>query len=129
MKKYIIVGNGVAASAAAERIRKIDPQGSIHMFSREKYPFYYVPGLIEYLSGEKDLRGITIHTKKWYEEKNIELYLSTEITGVDPVKKTVTTRTNKIYNYDKLLLATGGYSFVPPIKGAKRNNVFTDCQS
>ncbi len=55
MAKYIIIGNSIAANAAAESIRKSDRQGDILMFSKEKVPFYYVPALPEYLSGEKNL--------------------------------------------------------------------------
>ena len=42
MAKYIIIGNSVAANAAAENIRKNDASGSIQIFSKEKIPHYYV---------------------------------------------------------------------------------------
>ena len=37
----------------------------------------------------------------------------------------VVTQSGERHPYDKLLLATGGYSFVPPIKGAEKQGVFT----
>ena len=48
MTAYVIIGNGVAANAAAENIRKFDPDGKITIFSKEDRPFYYVPALPEY---------------------------------------------------------------------------------
>ena len=125
MAQYLIIGNGIAANSAAESIRKTDAQGKIIMFSRENYNFYYIPGLPEYLAGEKELRNMTIHNDQWYLDNNIDLYLDTEVTGVDPSGKTITTGNDKKFTYDKLLIATGGYSFVPPIEGTENEGVFS----
>jgi nitrite reductase (NADH) large subunit len=125
MTQYIIIGNGVAANSAAESIRKTDPKSQILMFTKEKYYFYYIPALPEYLSGTRDAKTIIIHDEKWYRDNSIDLYLDTEITEVDPISKTVSTRQNRTFKYDRLLLATGGYSFVPPIKGVNNEGVFS----
>ena len=125
MTRYIIIGNGIAANAAAENIRKNDPHGAIYMFSREKYHFYYTPSLPEYLAGEKDIKDFTIHNAQWYEKNNIELHLKTTIASIDPQKKKVKTNRHQVFDYDKLLLAAGGYSFVPPIPGADSKHVYT----
>ncbi len=125
MAHYIIVGNGIAANTAAETIRKLEPNSSIRMFSREKHSFYYMPALPEFLAGEKDVKGLTLHNAQWYTERNIDLHVSTAIAAIDPAKKTVTTAGNDTYAYDKLLLATGGYSFVPPITGADSPGVYS----
>lgn len=122
---YLIIGNGAAGSAAAEAIRKYDQEGTIHIFSKEKYPFYYVPALPEYLAGEKQLSQFTLHPLDWYEKNRIDLHLESEITRIDPDQKVVETGQGEQYRYDRLLLATGGYSFVPPIKGAEAEGVYT----
>jgi len=125
MTTYLIVGNGAAGNAAAEAMRKYDQDGAIHIFSKEKYPFYYVPALPKYLAGEKQLHQFTIHNLDWYKTNRIDLHLETEITRIDPDQKVAETRQGEEYRYDKLLLATGGYSFVPPIKGAEVAEVYT----
>lgn len=125
MPQYIIIGNGIAANSAAESILKTDKQCKILMFTREKYLFYYIPALPEYLAGERDLKGITIHNEKWYQDNNIDLYRETEVIEVDPSNKTIKTKDNRTFDYDKLLLATGGYSFVPPIKGTDNEGLFS----
>ncbi len=124
MARYIIIGNGIAANTAAENIRKLDPAGSVRMFSREKHHFYYMPALPEFLSGEKDLQGLTIHGVQWYGDRNIDLQVNTPVTDIDTAAKTVSAGGGK-HGYDKLLLATGGYSFVPPIHGADRPGVYS----
>jgi nitrite reductase (NADH) large subunit len=125
MTTYIIIGNGVAGNAAAESLRKYDKAGKIVIFSKEKYPFYYVPALPEFLAGEKDLSALIIHNLDWYDKNQIDLHLETDITGIDPAAKTVLTARGERYQYDRLLLAAGGNSFVPPIKGADSEGVFT----
>jgi nitrite reductase (NADH) large subunit len=125
MATYLIVGNGVAGNSAAEAIRKYDKEAKILIFSTEKYPFYYIPGLPAYLSGEQPLHSLFIHNQQWYEDNHLELHLETEIARIDAAAKQVFTREGRAYRYDKLLLATGGHSFVPPITGADAPGVFT----
>lgn len=124
MTTYLIVGNGVAGNSAAEAIRSIDKEGTIFIFSKEKIPFYYVPALPEYLSGERQAKGIIIHNNEWYVRNRIELHLEAEITIIDPINRIAVTKNGETYKYDKLLLATGGISFVPPIKGAQTEGVY-----
>lgn len=125
MTTYIIIGNGVAGNAAAESIRKHDKDGKIIIFSKEKHPFYYVPALSEFLAGEKDSKGLIIHDIDWYEKNHIDLHLETDIAEIAPAQKAVVTKRGERYQYNKLLLATGGTSFIPPMKGAELDGVFT----
>jgi len=125
MTTYLIIGNGVAGNAAAENIRKYDPEGKIAVFSRESRPFYYVPALPSYLAGEKGADQITLHQQSWYDQRRIDLYLDTRVTQIDAAQKFVETGRGKRFPFDQLLLATGGNSFVPPIPGADSAGVFT----
>ena len=117
MTTYLIIGNGVAGNAAAENIRKHDPEGKIVVFSRESRPFYYVPGLPEFLAGEKAADQIILHHQEWYDQHRIDLHLDTRVTQVDAAQKFVETDQGQRFPFDKLLLATGGNSFVPPMQG------------
>jgi nitrite reductase (NADH) large subunit len=125
MTTYLIIGNGVAGNAAAENIRKHDQEGKIVVFSRESRPFYYVPALPEYLAGEKAADQIIIHRRDWYDQHRIDLHLNTQVTAIDAAQKFVATDQGQRFPFDKLLLATGGNSFVPPISGADSPGVFT----
>jgi nitrite reductase (NADH) large subunit len=122
---YIIIGNGVAGTTAAEAIRKNDPAGEIKIFTDEAFPFYSRIRLIEYLAGELEEPKLQIRAKAWYEDQRIGLFLNTKITAIDKDRKHVVTQSGEPYPYDKLLLATGSNSFVPPIKGADKQGVFT----
>jgi nitrite reductase (NADH) large subunit len=125
MNRYVIVGAGAAGNAAAETIRRIDPESEIRMFTRESSFYYYRPALPEYLAGEKTLKGFTLHDGAWYEKNRIEIHLSTEITDVRPAGKTVAASDGKTYAYDRLLLATGSHAVVPKMPGNDLEGVFT----
>ena len=51
-KKYVIIGNGAAGISAAKKIRSLDRESSITIFTNERFPFYYKPRLPEVLAGE-----------------------------------------------------------------------------
>ena len=125
MARYVIVGAGAAGNAAAETIRKLEPESEIRMFTREDRFYYYRPALPEYLAGDKNLKGFTLHDGDWYEKNRIEVHLSTEITDVRPAGKTVIASGGRAYAYDRLLLATGSRAVVPEIPGRDIEGVFT----
>jgi len=122
---YVIIGNGVAGNAAAENIRKHDPEGKIVILSQESRPFYYVPALPEYLAGEKAADQIILHPQGWYDQRRIDLRLDTRVTQIDAAGKFVETGQGQRFPYDRLLLATGGKAFIPPMPGADFPGVFT----
>jgi len=125
MKRYLIVGNGVAGARAAVKIREADPKGEVHIFTGEAYPFYYRVRFPEYVAGEVTIQNLTIHTREWYQSKEIAIHLEEGITEVNAQKKEVTSQKGKNYTYNHLLMATGGNAFVPPIKGTEKKGVFT----
>jgi nitrite reductase (NADH) large subunit len=122
---YIIIGNGVAGTTAAENIRKYDSGGTIKIFTDEVYPFYSRIRLIEYLAGEVDLAKLQIRKSSWYETQGIQLFLNTKISNIDRDRKEVITPAGERHRFDKLLLADGSHAFVPPIPGADKKGVFT----
>jgi len=52
MTRYLIIGSGVAAIAAAEAIRTVEPSGSITLITEDPDGYYSRPGLAYLLSGE-----------------------------------------------------------------------------
>jgi nitrite reductase (NADH) large subunit len=125
MKRYLIIGNGVAGARAAAKIREADQKGEIHIFTEEAYPFYYRVRFPEYVAGEVTIQNLTIHTKEWYQSKEILIHLEEGVDEVNVPQKKVTSQKGKTYAYDLLLMATGGNAFVPPIKGTEKKGIFT----
>lgn len=123
--KYLIIGNGVAGTTAAENIRANDPDGEITVITDEDLPFYYRIRLNDCLAGVVSEQELIAKKEQWYSENNIELKLNTRITGADPAAKTVQAANRETLDYDKLLVASGSHPFVPPIQGSEKNNVHT----
>lgn len=124
--RYVLIGNSVAAVGAIRAIRKLDHDGEITVISREKYPAYGRP-LISYLLGglitEKEMAYLP---EGFCDQHKVNLLLSTEVTGLDTEAKKVLCADGSAIAYDRLLLATGGDPFVPPIEGlAGKSRVFT----
>jgi nitrite reductase (NADH) large subunit len=121
----LILGNGAAGATTAEEIRKIDTQCAITVVSDEDRYFYSRPRVIELLSGKVTPEQILIRKKEWYEANNIRLMLGTKAVGLNIPEKTVFLSNGESIVYDRLVLALGSNSFVPPFKGAQSPGVFT----
>lgn len=124
MKKYLIVGNGVAGTTAAENVRKQDKDGKITIVTDEDFPFYWRLRLNEYLAGDLTEEALAGKKAQWYTDQRIDLMLKTLIAGADPKEKVVFTEDKQRLSYDSLLIATGSHSFIPPIKGSEKEGVF-----
>ena len=124
MRRYLIIGDGVAGARAALKIREADPKGEIHLFTEEAFPFYYRVRFPELVVGEVSISDLIIHSKEFYGRKEIFLHLEEKITEANPRKREVKSEKERTYPYDSLLLATGGRAFVPSIKGVEKRGVF-----
>lgn len=122
--EIIIIGNGIAGLSAAEEIRRENQAINIHMITNEKYYTYYRTQLSHYLSKDFKIEGISIHSKNWYKENNIKVYLNKEVKSIDKTKKIVYFDNSESLQYDKLLLANGARSFMPPVVGKDNKGVF-----
>ncbi|HKA58599.1 MAG TPA: FAD-dependent oxidoreductase [Gemmatimonadales bacterium] len=102
--RYLIVGGGMTADAAAKAIREADPKGNIGIISSDPHPPYARPPLSKALWKGESEDTIWKHT----ETAGAELQLGRRATAIDPRKKTVTDNRGNTVVYEKLLLATGG---------------------
>jgi nitrite reductase (NADH) large subunit len=123
--QYVIIGNGVSGTTAAANIRKLDSQGKIIILSEESYPFYSRIRLPDFLCDDVDENSLILKKENWYRENRIDLVLDKTVTDIDIAAKRVITDDNLIINFNRLLIATGGLSFVPPLPGADKKGVFT----
>lgn len=124
MTRYVIVGNGVAGTTAAEQIRKLDKDGEIQILTDEDIPFYYRVRLPEFLSGDIGESELLARKEDWYGSQKIRLRLNIRVSGAEAAEKAVITAAGEKVSYERLLLASGSRSFIPPIRGADRSGVF-----
>jgi nitrite reductase (NADH) large subunit len=121
---YLIVGNGISGINTAEVIRERDKEGRIVVISREKYPYYSRPQLIEFLAGNITIDQLPFYPEEWYKEQNIEIHCDENAIKVDTQRKILITDKDE-YSFDKLILATGAIPFKPNIENINAEGVFT----
>ncbi|MCQ2052622.1 MAG: FAD-dependent oxidoreductase [archaeon] len=123
-KKIIVIGSGAAGMSAASSARKYDLEAKITVFTEDEY-IAYSPCVIPWtIGGKVGWDNIIMHDPQYYKrEKNIDVITKTLVTDVNDVDKTVTAGGKK-YEYDSLVIATGGTIFIPPIDGRNLKNVF-----
>jgi NAD(P)H-nitrite reductase large subunit len=106
--RYVIIGNGVAGTTAADTLRKGDPQCRIDIIGDEPYPLYNRVALPNVLKGKTGPERTIIRQLTWHAQNRVELHLETTVTRVDTEGKVVTTADGRDFTFDKLLIATGG---------------------
>lgn len=109
-RRYVIIGNGIAGTTAADTLRKNDPNCSIHMLTNEQYPLYNRVSLPRFLQGVIVEQKVMIRDFAWHEQRNINLLTETMVTQIDTEAKTVATDDGQTLPYDALLVATGGWA-------------------
>jgi NAD(P)H-nitrite reductase large subunit len=123
--RYLVIGNSAAAVNACEALRAVDREGSLAVFSEERYRCYSRP-LISYLvAGEISPTGMYYRPQGFYRSVGADFHRGERIEEVDGEKKTVTSSTGDKFSWDKLLLATGFRPFIPPIEGLEEVDYLT----
>lgn len=117
MTRYVILGNSAAALSAIDAIRARDKDGLITVVSKEPEPTYSRVALPYILSREKRLGQITLQEPEYYRANGVMLVSGAAANHLDPVKKAVHFLGAPAMNYDRLLIATGSESRVPPVYG------------
>jgi 3-phenylpropionate/trans-cinnamate dioxygenase ferredoxin reductase subunit len=102
--RYLLVGGGMTADAAAEGIRTHDADGPITLVGAEPHPPYKRPPLTKGLWAGSDEAKIWRGTA----ERGVDLVLGRRIVGIDLEARRAVDDQNEEYAYEKLLLATGG---------------------
>lgn len=123
-RKIIVIGTGAAGMTAASTARRKDPKAEITVFTEDEH-IAYSPCVIPWaIEGKVAWKDIVIHDPKFYrKERDIVVHTKTKVESVDGEKKTVTAA-GKTYQYDSLVVATGGNVFVPPVPGKDLQGVF-----
>ena len=106
MKKYVIIGNGIAAAGCVEGIRSADPSGQITIVSAERHPVYCRPLISYYLEGKTDLDRIGYRPADFYDANGCTVHYGRAV-RLDPAAKTVTLDDDTTLPYDALCVAAG----------------------
>ena len=129
--KYLIVGGVAGGATAAARIRRLSEDSEIILFEKGDHISYANCGLPYYIGGViTDREKLLVQTPESFGKRfNIDVRVKSEVTAINPAKKTVTVKTRQgaTYeeSYDKLLLSPGASPVRPPLPGIDTEGIFT----
>src|SRR3990172_4980237 len=115
--RYVVLGNSAAGLTAIDAIRERDRDSAIAVVSKEPEPAYSRVALPYLLSREKQLSQVTLQSPEYHDANGVELIAGVGASAVDTKAKTVSMNDGRSLPYDRLLIATGSASRVPPIEG------------
>ena len=126
--RVVIIGAGAAGLTLASNLRKNDDEMEIIVFTKGEdiaYSPCAIPLVLGGCIGSFD--DIVMHDAGYYLEKNIQIHLSTTVTGVDSDNKKITFEKDsriESLDYDKLVIATGSELVRPDFDIDDMDNVF-----
>ena len=88
-------------------------------FCEEPRPAYDRVHLSEFFSG-KTAEDLSLVDSNFFEQHNITIHLGDKAAKICRASKTVVSEKGITIRYDKLVLATGSFPFVPPVPGHDR---------
>ncbi|MEM9946917.1 MAG: nitrite reductase large subunit NirB [Cyanobacteria bacterium P01_D01_bin.36] len=121
----VVVGNGMVGHRLLELMVAKGALEHWHLvtFCEEPRVAYDRVHLSEYFV-DKTAGDLTLVEPGFYQEKGIQIYVGDRITHIDRDQQVVTSANGVKLAYDRLVLATGSYPFVPPIKGNDATGTF-----
>lgn len=114
--RYVIIGSSAAGINAIRELRKIDEKGEVTLVSKDEH-IYSRCILHQYLCGERTLERLNFAEKDFDKVYNVNWMKGREAVSLRPKEHTLVLDGNEEIQYDKLLIATGSHTFIPPIKG------------
>jgi nitrite reductase (NADH) large subunit len=117
IERVVVVGNGIAGVTAADHVRRRHPECAIDLVADEHHHLYNRMGISRLIYGRSAMQGLYLNADAWYEERGITTWLNTQALRIDRAARMVVLGTDESLRYDRLILATGSSSFVPPIEG------------
>lgn len=115
-RTILVVGNGMVGHHFVEQVRERDRDVRIVVLCEEPRLAYDRVHLSSYFSGTT-AEQLALTDAQRYEALNVEFYTDCRVDAVDRDAKNVSCANGKQFDYDQLVMATGSYPFVPPIKG------------
>jgi len=127
-RRIVIIGAHAAGVDAASAARRTDRTAEITLMTKQKQAGYS-PCAIPFVLGRHipSFEKLIVFPPSFFRMMKLNLMLETTATNIDTKDKTVEiqdkTGKQDTLQYDSLILATGAFPFVPPIKGREKQGI------
>ncbi|CEP79404.1 CoA-disulfide reductase [Paraclostridium sordellii] len=129
--RVVIIGAVAAGMSAAAKLKRSKPEYDVIVYEKTDVVSFGACGLPYFVGGFfDDPNNMIARAPEKFRESGIDLNIFNEVISVDIENKklkvkNVNTGETFIDSYDKLMIATGASSIIPPIKNVKLENVST----
>ena len=109
----VVIGHGMVGHKFLETLAELKAPGiKVTVLAEEPRPAYDRVHLSEFFSG-KTAEDLSLVAPGFFESTGFELRLNSKVAAIERRNHTVTLASGEVIPYDKLVLATGSYPFVP----------------
>jgi nitrite reductase (NADH) large subunit len=124
-KNLVVIGNGMVGHKFLERmlVKEGSQDWTLTTFCEEPRVAYDRVNLSGFFSG-KTAADLTLVKPGFYQDNNINIHIGDKANHIDRAEKTITSANGVKIAYDKLVIATGSFPFVPPIPGKDVEGTF-----
>lgn len=122
----IIAGAGHCGGRVALSLRELGFEGIIRLFGDEPHPPYERPPLSKgVLSGELPAESVLLKPRAFYVAAGIDFRPGVRLEEVSSIDRTVETSEGQRFDYDHLVIATGGVPRALPVPAAVQPRLHT----
>lgn len=122
--KLVLIGHGMVGQKLLEELHARAPgQFDVTVLCEEPRPAYDRVHLSAFFSGTT-AEELSLVPPDFFAESGYQLHLNDRAVAIDRDAQTVTTVSGAVLAYDRLVLATGSFPFVPPLPGKDRKDCF-----
>jgi nitrite reductase (NADH) large subunit len=125
-KNLVVIGNGMVGHKFLENLVEAGLTGTWNVvtFCEEPRHAYDRVYLSSFFNGKSAADLSLLSRPDYYQMNGITVHLGDKAVSIDRSARTVTSAKGVHIPYDQLVLATGSYPFVPPIKGNDAKGCF-----
>lgn len=116
--RYVVLGSSAAGINGVRELRRLDKEAEIVLISKDEM-IYSRCILHHYLGGERDRERLCFAEKDFEKLYHVLWMKGRSCIGVKREAKKVLLDGGEEVSYDKLLIATGSHTFIPPVKNLK----------
>ncbi len=116
--RYVVLGSSAAGINGVRELRRLDKEAEIVLISKDE-TIYSRCILHEYLGGERDIERLCFAEKDFEKLYRVQWMKGRSCVGVKREERKVLLDGGEEVSYDRLLIATGSHTFIPPVKNLK----------